>query len=155
MPREKKFSFLPVRNDDLRKIYKDDDDETPYVRIQKPGLLVFPKKTLQYFKIEKGKLNYLRFYIDVPKRALAFKFIDKGQAEEFKELRPLAVTQTTGTTQGIISIKSILNQFGEWQMPVRCNLDMYDDQDEYISLGKMNYFIIPKPQKVGTKEETE
>jgi len=145
MPREKKFTFLPVRNEDLRR-KPVNDEPVPYVRIQRPGLLVFPRTTLEYFNIGEGQLVYMRFYIDVPKRALAFKFVDKAQAEEFKEFKPLSIKwYASSGLQGTVSIKSILNQFGEWAMPCKCDLDEYNDTDEYIQLGKMNYFTIPKP----------
>lgn len=154
MPREKKFSFLPVRNEDLRRKALEDKDEMPYVRIQKPGLLVFPRKTLEHFNIKEESIIFLRFYIDVPKRALAFKFIDKIKAEEMKETKMLSVKNYKDSLRGSISIKAILNEFGEWAQPVRCDLDEYDDKDDYINLGKMNYFIIPIP-KAGSVEKIE
>lgn len=147
MPREIKFSFLPVRNEDLRRARE--KKVNPYVRIQKPGLLVFPAKTLEHYGFKKGDLQYVRFYVDVPKRALAFKFIDQGKAEEFKELRPISISEVGGYSQGSISIKSILNQFGTWQMPVRCDIDTYNGQDEYIHFGELNYIIVPKAVKEG------
>lgn len=146
MPREIKFAFLPVRNEDLRRA-KEEKKFKPYVRIQKPGILIFPQKTLEHFEIKKGDLSYMRFYLDAPKRALAFKFIDKSKAEEFKEFRPLSITTINDYTQGAISIKSILNQFGSWPMPVKCELGTYNGQDDYIHFGKLNYIIIPKGKK--------
>lgn len=152
MPIPRKFDFLPVRNEDLRRKAVDEDDK-PYVRIQKPGILIFPKKTLEALGLSEGSMTFMRFYIDVPKRALAFKFIDKEKAEEFKEIKTLSVKNYSGSVQGIISIKSILNQFGDWQMPARCEIGTYNSDDEYIHFGELKYIVIPA-NKNPDKENT-
>lgn len=155
MPRPSKFYFVPVRNEDLRKKKEEEKAVKPYVRIQKPGLLVFPKKTLEHFGLKVGDLAYLRFYIDQSRRALAFKFIDRMRAEEFKELRPMKITKYGDYPQGIVSIRSILLEFKAWPMPLKCDIETYTGQDEMVHFGELNYIVIPRVEKEEVTESPE
>jgi hypothetical protein len=145
MAREKMFNFFPVKEE---KFIVPDKQLEPYVRIQNPGLMIFPRTTLEHFEIKLGDVVYMQFFADYDKRALGFKFVTKFTPEQVKEFKVLKIKQYKRSgMQGMVSIKKILNHFKEWETPIRCTLEKYTDKDEMMSwIGEVNYIIIPRPK---------
>src|SRR5579859_6860713 len=94
MPRERKFNFMPFKEP---KYMIPDIPDKPYLRLQKPSMIVFPRTTLEYFGIKLGDLVYVRFFTDYDKRAIAFKFLDKVPQEELKEYKKLSIAKYKNT----------------------------------------------------------
>ena len=151
MARERKFNFIPTIDRDLRKKVREENEFVPFVRIQKSNQMVFSKKTLEHLGMPTGKDEsvWIKFFIDQDKRAIGFRIIDKTIIGD-ESVRLLSVRHYVNKTnnsldvRAAITITSLLMSIGEHQTPLMCELGEYDDNDSYLGVGKVHYFIVPK-----------
>jgi len=153
MPRERKYNFVPITNEDLRKRKESFEKKyDPYVRIQKPGLLVFPRKTLEHLEIDTkaGTLVCLKWWVDPPTRTIAFKIMKSVSDAGLKDIKTMKVVNYKNTgSMGTVSINPILRSLGgEWLQPCICPISEYNDTDSLLGIGEVHTFFVPKAKKV-------
>ena len=143
----RKFNFVLYKPEQKN---QEESENQPYIRLQKPGSIVFPKKTLEYLGIPivDGTPVMFRLFIDKSKRAIAFKINEKITNGDLKDVRTITLKgyMVNGFKNYTLSISAgkIFNTIGDVPVPVRCDLDEYEDTDEYLGIGKVYYFVIPK-----------
>lgn len=140
-PGERSFHFEPIKP----KLGRIKSDFEPYVKLQKGGVMVFGKKTLEYLKIT-GPIH-VRLFQDVGKRALGFqlqKSVTLGDATKEAGYRLLTPRNYTGTVMAVLSIQSFLSELSNVTIPSpRLVIKKYNDTDGYLQYGEIWYVKVP------------
>lgn len=143
--RNSKYNFVPFRVE-KGKI----KGESPYVKLRKPGSLVFPKSTLLMIGVDLSKDHFgAILYLDKEKRTMAFKISSIVLSPEHG-FRTITINKAKkgGFKEGIIMVGSLLRHlpdicFGKDPL----YLEEYEDKDMLLNIGKVWTFTIPKQIK--------
>jgi hypothetical protein len=121
-------------------------DEKPFVTIQKPGNIIFPKSTLRHFGLIGKKGFFIRMYEDIDKRAFGFVIIDRTDGLEKKKnirfIKIRKVEKKYSYETASTSIASYLSRLGDVKIPSR-RLFIEKHSDLLFSEDIL-YFVIPK-----------
>ena len=109
--RPRKFYFVPL----AVKKGKQKSDFFPYVRIQKPGVMCFGQRTLEYLGVEKE--TSVKLYVDPEKRALGFSFTDVIGKKEDGYRFFVPKKYASGATMGFLGVGSFLNTLKNVSFP--------------------------------------
>lgn len=139
--RERKFYFEPLKVK-KGKPKKYDEDVYPYARIQKPGLLVFPKIACEFIGIDPTKeLVSIRLFADPARRAIGWHLTQTvGTKEDGYRVVKISKTSKEGYA-AMVSINSFLNELKKVPAkPGKLKIDRYKDTDMAYTLF---YVTIP------------
>lgn len=147
----KKLYFRPFID---QLVKKDQEEKKAMTTIQKTGIMSLTGivcKKLGYDIVDKNTV-IVKLFIDEGSRAIGFKFLNNSiNVESLKKeegYRILTVSKYTSRGNGLckinLQVKHLLNQIGNFDLPMKLEIDQYDDKDENTSIGKINYVVIPK-----------
>lgn len=118
----------------------------------KYGYILFPK---QYVRDNELDGKFIKWFIDVSKRALGWKILDKEDTlnalEDYVQVKPVP---STGTYQ--MSIRRVLNAFNFHDKNV-CFSDLevqkYLSKQEFFNDGTIQYLLLDDPRPCGIRHK--
>lgn len=132
MAREATFTFVPETQLTSRS-----SDPEFRVTITQSGMLYIPREVIEIYDLDK---KYFKFYADVQKKAIAWKYFSEGDLGELQKIRKIGITPNGA---GQISINKLLSAIGVKDLigsisdiPVRT----YKPQD--LLSEEVNYIIV-------------
>jgi hypothetical protein len=144
MPREAKFNFTSFLQ--VEKLMKEKELERQTVSVNtRYGMITFSKAYVQ----EKGlDGRFLLFFVDVEKKALAWKKIDVTTLTGMVGARKLIGYLTNGVMQYKLSIRKILKSFG-FRDDYAFNSLIIDSYAGSIIDGEVDYVVLKDGIRIG------